>query len=197
MKERRHTIAWHPQHAALYKSYHSKISCAKDHQATLSLFPFSLFYIRPIWNHLAEWRPIVDGPKPQGSNFALNHRQDLIQPVITNVVNETQHQIRSVEAQPEMPTETHTSHSDLLPLIVNHWDTCISTADLYDGEQFSVVNEQHRLIPVVARKQLSPLSLFLHHNRTEVADPIYDAHLQVAVVLDTQAELTSLWPDGT
>jgi hypothetical protein len=37
MKERRRTIAWHPQHVAHYKSYHSKKSSVVDHQSALSV----------------------------------------------------------------------------------------------------------------------------------------------------------------
>ena len=79
-----------------------------------------------------------------------------------------------------------------MSLIVNQRGTCISMVDFYDSERHAIVDEQCRVIPAAVSKQLSPLSLILHHDRREVAHPIDDAYLQVAAVVDTQAELTSL-----
>jgi hypothetical protein len=96
MKERRRAIAWHPQHVAHYKSYHSKKSSVVDHQPALSVPHFSMFQLDPFE---VIWPPgdqswVDTEPKPQRSNFALKPRQELIHNLIADAVYETQPQLR-------------------------------------------------------------------------------------------------------
>ena len=170
MKERRRTIAWHPQHVAHYKSYHSKKSSVVDHQSALSVPHFSIFQLDPFeatWPH-GDQSWVDTEPKPQRENFAIKQSTDF-------VPNDTTHTV--IEMKPDS--------SKIIVKPDSFWP---------DGQESWHIHEMKPQRGQFAQKIIHPFDTLHLTSDTQLAlDPI-DASAKVVSMLDEASKPVPIVP---
>jgi hypothetical protein len=107
MKERRRTIAWHPQHVAHYRSYHGSKSSSTGQTTNFSLPPTSLFELDPFeapWPNGPElWH--IHEIRSQRQSFAnrIDAESLMITPPIAIVPHEILPVVSEVHFEPPLP----------------------------------------------------------------------------------------------